>query len=89
MSMTCKHRPISNGWSGGPGCSVPPTTWCGYCKRNVLVDEAWAEKYYEAQRQRAMRQMQTGWAGPDALEAIETAKRRLIQAIREHSGVAA
>lgn len=46
--MMCRHRPISNGWSGG--ATAPPTTWCGRCHEFVAIDREWALTYYSGRR---------------------------------------
>lgn len=40
---SCKHRPISNGWSQGGG--LPAFSWCGYCKAYVEHDGQWIAKF--------------------------------------------
>lgn len=47
-SDSCKHRPISNGWSSRwsrEHGQDPATTWCGYCKAYIEIDAEWAAKF--------------------------------------------
>lgn len=74
--MSCLHRPVSNGWSSGGG---PPTTWCGRCKDHVVVDEDWANAYYDKAAARAVAGRQSGRVH----DAIEEDRQHLLRSIQE------
>ena len=51
---SCKHRPISNGWSvhksrqsDGSMKVVSSGAWCGYCRAFVQIDREWQQKFVD------------------------------------------
>ena len=45
---SCKHRPISNGWSSGWSAEHgprPPASYCGYCEAVIQLDDEWLAKF--------------------------------------------
>lgn len=50
---SCKHRPISNGWSAHldlrTGASEA-SAWCGYCKAHIELDAEWIAKFVSSGR---------------------------------------
>lgn len=48
---SCRHRPISNGWSQGWKLAdgrMPAVSRCGLCRSFVEVDDEWIEKFKAA-----------------------------------------